>query len=256
MGFRSTHQRLVQINQPPLFTWLCLKFPAEQCSLSSIVTVRNTALHPLKYQKSTFYSLCQIMAKWGSSQEAAHGPLKDFVETGSLLSKAQSSRPKVRAPSADGFCFLRVRKEATSSQVQTLLNLKKPRTSQDSNPRFESRDESVSKHEPWFIKHFLRRGNKTIHDGILQWITREKDDQLIHVWNPWQQQKGVCKGIKTRENDIAANSQRTAVVEIFRFCDSGVGHLQWIDPTQIKEIHNCIPQRLASPFGLHLCGAE
>lgn len=167
MGFRSTHQRLVQINQPPLFTWLRLKFPAEQCSLSSIVTVRNTALHPLKYQKSTFYSLCQIMAKWGSSQEAALVPLKDFVETGSLLSKAQSSRPKVRAPSADGFCLLRVRK-ATSSQVQTLLNSKKPRITQDSNPRFESRDESVSNHEPWFIKHFLRRGNKTIHDGILQ----------------------------------------------------------------------------------------
>uniref|UniRef100_A0A3B4V6T2 Transposase Tc1-like domain-containing protein n=1 Tax=Seriola dumerili TaxID=41447 RepID=A0A3B4V6T2_SERDU len=66
----------------------------------------------------------QAMAKLSVSRGTVHGTLKRSAETGSLVSKARSGRPKVTTPSEDQYIklsSLRDRK-ATLSQIQKLLN--------------------------------------------------------------------------------------------------------------------------------------
>ena len=69
-------------------------------------------------------SQCQIMARLKVSKGAVHGTLKRFAETGSVVSKARSGRPKVTTTSEDQnikLSSLRDRK-VTSSQIQNVLN--------------------------------------------------------------------------------------------------------------------------------------
>ncbi|KAM7407138.1 hypothetical protein PAMA_003055 [Pampus argenteus] len=190
----------------------------------------------------------QIMARLKVSKGAVHGTLKRAAETGSVVSKARSGRPKVTTPAEDQYIQLSSLRDrrVTSSQIQYLLN--KERVTPISKSTVKRRLScSCLRRRAAVSKPLLRRGNKAKRLG---WA---KKYQHFTV-DDWK------KVLFTDETSISQSITPTVKhggenIQVWGcFAYSGVGHLHRIDYSLTKEEYHSILERHVIPSGLHLCG--
>uniref|UniRef100_A0A3B4XIU1 Paired domain-containing protein n=1 Tax=Seriola lalandi dorsalis TaxID=1841481 RepID=A0A3B4XIU1_SERLL len=173
----------------------------------------------------------QIMARLKVSKGAVHGTLKRFAESGSVVSKARSGRPKVTTPSEDQYIKLSslTDRKATSSQIQNLLN--KERMAPISRSTVKRRLSCSG------LRPLLRRGTKARR---LCWAKKHQNFTV----DDWK--KVLFTGESTFEIDGRERTTQQCIKPTVKhgdgniqvwgcFASSGVGHLHHIDSALTEE---------------------